>query len=192
MISFSHAWSRTITVAAFVLILAGSIFAQTLDKAAIQNQQRDISTHILTLRTNFLTFWMVAYPNGPLPSRDKEAERKEAWNPKLDIPKGVVPVNTNLGCITFIVPNGLPPIPDNCAPLDVQARLGMEALREDWENGRNVPEGQGDLFATLRVLRNGIPELWGEEKTLYCVLRPEAQYIDLDDTIKDCTRKEKQ
>lgn len=174
------------------LVFGGRGFCQTLDKAAIQKQQRELSNQVLTVRTNFLTSWMVAYPNGPLPSRDKEAERKEAWNPKLDVPKGVVPVNTDLGCITFIVPNGQPPIPDNCAPLDVQARLGMEALREDWENGRSVPEGKGDSFEILRVLRNGIPELWGEEKTLYCVLRPEAQYIDLSDTLQDCTRKEKQ
>jgi hypothetical protein len=60
----------------------------------------------------------------------------------------------------------------------------MEVLREDWENGRSVPKGKS---GALEAFRDAIPPLWGQEKTLYCVLRPEAQYIDLDDSLRRCT-----
>jgi hypothetical protein len=168
------------------LVLATTLAGQTLDKSAIQKQQRSLSDKIILLRTNWLTFWMDAYPNGaPFATRDKESERKGARSPKINLPKGAFAINSGLGCVSFIVPVDLPPIPENCAPVDVQAHLGMEALREDWENGRSVPEGNGEAFAILHVLRNQIPELWSQEKTLYCVLRPDAQYIDLNDSIQD-------
>jgi hypothetical protein len=176
-------------------VLAGSVFSQTSgNPAAIEKQQRELSHRVTVLRSNFLTFWMGTYPHGaPFATRDKEAERTAAWAPKYKIEKGVVPVNTGLGCITFIVPNGTPHIPDLCAPVDVQARLAMEALREDWENGRNVPEGKNDndFRDAIRAIRDTIPALWAEEKTLYCVLRPDSQYIGLNDTLQSCAPNEK-
>lgn len=101
---------------------------------------------------------------------------------------GVVAVNDGLGCIHFLKADGTQ-IPNLCAPIDIRAQLAMEALREDWENGRGVPEGKSD---TLAAFRESIPSLWAEEKTLYCILRPEAQYIDLDDSLQNCTPKEPQ
>jgi hypothetical protein len=174
------------------LTLAASLFGQGLDSSAIERQQRRLSDEVTTLCSNWLATWIDVYPHGaPFVTRDKDSERQATWSPKLDIPKGLVPVNTGLGCITFIVPNDQPGIPDNCAPVDVQARLAMETLREYWENGRNVPEGKDNEFAILHAFRNHMPELWSEEKALYCVLRPDAQYIDLyGDALRDCTPKE--
>ncbi len=49
-----------------------------------------------------------------------------------------------------------PSIPSLCAPFDVRARLAMEVLREDFDNGLNVPTGNSpfnteELACPLRL-----------------------------------------
>jgi len=77
-------------------------------------------------------------------------------------------------------------MPSLCAPVDLQARLAMEALQEDWENSEQVPAGK---IALLHAVRDSIPMLWAEEKTLYCVLQPNSMYVGLGGTSESCTLK---
>lgn len=183
------------TSVALVLIFASSVFGQTCSISAIEKQQRQFARQVEILRLNFLTFWNQAYPNGaPFSTRDRKAEREAAWTPKYKIEKGVISFNDGLGCVVFMKPNS-PSIPSLCAPVDVQAQLAMEALREDFDNGLNVP-ADNSPFSTeetrlLTAARNAIPVLWAEEKTLYCILKPDASYIDLNDTLQDCTPNDK-
>jgi hypothetical protein len=157
----------------------------TVNTAAIAEQQTELSQHVLILRTNFATFWMMVYPEGaPFATKNHKAER-DAAAPQYQKLDGVVAVNDGLGCVLFIRNDGSN-IPNVCAPVDVRAKLAMEALREDWENGRSVPRDKNEMF---NVTRDSIPSLWAQEKTLYCILRPEAQYIDLDDSLRSCTPK---
>ena len=124
----------------------------------------------------------MAYPNGaPFQKKDNERARMAAWSPKYEH-KNVAAVNDGLGCIMFITKDGSD-IPSLCAPVDVQANLAMEA-REDWENGRRVPDGKNEMLSSIV---NSIPSLWAEENTLYCLLRPKEKYIDLNDTLQSCT-----
>ncbi len=130
--------------------------------AAIEKQQRELSRQVMILRSNFLTFWTEAYPNGaPFSTRDGRAAREATWTPKYKIEKNVVSFNDGLGCIVFMKPNS-PSIPSLCAPVDVQARLAMEALREDWENSQSVPTDKNPM---LTAIQNSIPALWSQEKT---------------------------
>jgi hypothetical protein len=170
-----------------ILILADSTLSQC-NMIAIEKQQHEIAKHVSILHGNFLTFWLDTYPKGaPFPQRDGSAERRAAWSPAYKKPAdGVVVMNDGLGCVTFIVPNGGKEIPDLCAPVDKQAQLAMEALREDWENSR-----QTDKATFLYSIRESIPMIWVEEKTLYCVVDPEASYIDLSDKLQSCTPNEK-
>jgi hypothetical protein len=71
----------------------------------------------------------------------------------------------------------------------------MEALRDDWvniTNTTNIRVGKYSSVDNMRSymndMREPISSLWAEEKTLYCMMRPEAKYIDLySDTMKSCT-----
>jgi hypothetical protein len=168
-----------------VLLLAAS-FAHcqtTVNTAALKAQQQELSGRVMVARMNFSTFWKSAFPNGaPFQMKNNERARMAAWSPKYER-KDVAAINNGLGCIMFITKDGSD-IPNLCAPVDVQANLAMEALREDWENGRRVPDGKNEI---LTGFVNSIPSLWAEEKTLFCLLRPEAKYIDLSDTIQNCT-----
>jgi hypothetical protein len=149
------------------------------DQSSIEKAQHELSQRVAILWFNINHEMLFTYPNGiPFPQRNTEHERQEAWRPKYD-PKGVVSFNDGLGCVHIVDVNNI------CAPADLQARLAMELLREEWDNTKNVPEGKSLL---IPAYRNAIVSLWSEEKTLYCVLRPEAQYIELNDTLKDCVQ----
>jgi hypothetical protein len=180
--------SKTSLVLALSVYLAGNISAQTVDPKAIEKQQAEIARRVQILHYNFQTFWMVAFPSGATMAHDNRADREAAWNPKLDEnQKNATRVNDGLGCISFLTKNGQTAIPPLCAPVDVQARLAMEALREDWENGRIAPKG-----SMLETMRDSIPSLWAEEKTIYCMLQPNAQYIGLTNKLQSCTPKGKE
>jgi hypothetical protein len=187
---------KRLTSVIMVLGLADYVFGQTpCNTAAIEKQQRQLSRQVGILHLNFLTFWNQAYPKGaPFSTRNGASARDAAWTPKYKIEKDVISVNDGLGCIVFMKPNS-PSIPSLCAPVDVQAQLAMEVLREDFDNGRNVPAGNSPFNTEethlLSAARNAIPVLWAEEKTLYCVLRPDAQYINLDDALEGCTPNDK-
>lgn len=172
----------------FVLLLLGSGVSHqtTVNTEALEKQQQELSKKVTILRLNFSTFWNTTYPEGaPFATQSHEAERNAAA-PKYSKREGVKTFNDGLGCLHFITADGTQ-IPNLCAPIDVRAQLAMEALRrEDRENGRSVPKDKGDLIAAVR---DSILSLWAEEKTLYCVLRPEAQYIDLNDSLQSCTPK---
>lgn len=156
----------------------------SISQESIEKQQHKLSSQVTILHGNFTTFWLDTYPKGaPFVTRNNDRERQEAWRPKFNPPKDVAYLNDGLGCMIFITKGNAPRIPDLCAPVDVQARLAMEVLREDWENGRNAV-GQSKM---LDMMRDSIPMMFAEEKTMYCVLRPEAQYIDLSDKLENCT-----
>jgi len=149
----------------------------------IEKQQANLSEQVSVLRGNFAAWWNVIYPDGaPFTIRDNSRSREAAWAPKFEAPKDVAYLNDGLGCVVFLKQG----VPDICAPPDVRAKLAMEALREDWENSIDVPTGKNQIFDAIR---NAIPMLWSEEKTIYCVLQPEAQYIDLSDSLKACVPK---
>lgn len=169
------------------LTLAYSTFAQTCEMSAIETRQRILSKEVAILHGNFLTFWNLAYPNGaPFQTRDRTREREAAWNPQFKAPKDVPYLNDGLGCVVFITKADTPSIPKICAPPDLQAQLAMESLREDWANSLNVPEEK----RLLKAIANSIPMLWAEEKTLFCIVRPSAEYIGLSDSLERCTPKE--
>lgn len=180
---------RPLLVTVLALLAFDLAAHQTCDFDSIAKQQSQIAQKVVILRLNFTTFWSLAFPNGTnFPSRNNEADRIAAWNPKLtDAQKSAVSLNDGLGCVVFLVKQGLPQLPKLCAPPDVQARLAMEALREDWENGKAAPKG-----SLLEGITHDIPMTWAEEKTIYCILRPEADYIDLSDKLQSCTRKKLQ
>lgn len=163
-----------------LLGIVGAVCAQSAcDSKSLEKQQANIARRVEILRINFNTFWTEAFPNGMKKPRDREEEREQAWRPKLDDNQNkAVSVNNGLGCIIFIKPS----IPALCAPIDVQANLAMEALRDDWENGKIAPKG-----SLLEAMRESIPSIWAEEKTMCCVLKPDAQYIDLSDKLQKCT-----
>jgi hypothetical protein len=168
-------------------LLATTSFSQSVNETP-QSKQHDLSLQVTILHLNFLTWWLESYPHGaPFATRDKEADRIAAWSPKVDTPPGVVALNTGLGCVKFIVPNGQPQMPDVCGPVDLQASLAMDALREDWENSRSVPNTKDYPMGMLNALRDNIPPIWTQERTLYCGVKPSAQYIDLNDTLQNCT-----
>lgn len=169
------------------LTLACSTFGQTCDMAAIETRQRILSQQVVILHLNFLTFWSAAYPDGaPFQTRDNTKEREAAWNPQLKTPKGVPYINNGLGCLLFINKSDAPPIPSICAPVDVQAQLAMETLREAWSNSLNVPQEK----QSLKAIADSIPMLWAEERTLFCIVRPNGEYIGLSDSLERCTPKE--
>jgi len=113
---------------------------------------------------------------------DNGAERAAGWNPKLDeSQKNAVRVNDGLGCIVFLKPN----LPSVCASPDVRAQLAMETLREDWENSKLAPKD-----SVLEAMRPTIALTWTQEQTMYCILRPEADYISLGDELQTCTPKD--
>ena len=60
----------------------------------------------------------------------------------------------------------------------------METIREEWENLQNVPR---DKNVVLDGLRESIPILWVEEKTLFCTLQPNSSYIGLGDSLERCS-----
>ena len=190
-IRHSHGASLKSTAIIVVLIVLFGGFARgdsdkcfSISQASIEKQQRRLSNQVTILLNNFGTWWLEAYPKGaPFVTRDNADDRRAAWRPKFDPPKDAAYLNDGLGCVTFITKNNAPTIPDICAPADVQARLAMEALREDWDKSRNAV-GQNKM---LDMMRDGIPIAFYEEKTMYCVLRPEAQYIDLTDKLESCT-----
>ena len=151
---------------------------------AIEKQQAEIAQRVSTLLTNFETSWNMTYPNGAPKRRDRHLERIAAWNPKLnDRQEEAIHMNDGLGCIVFITKEAKDRIPNLCASADIQASLAMEALREAWENSLTVPDK-----TALSAIRGGIPMIWAEEKTLYCILRPDAQYIGLGDKLESCTQ----
>ena len=174
--------------AIWTLILAGGVLAQTpCNLDAIEKQQRALARQVTVFQTNFLTSWNSTYPQGtPFETRDRGKERVAAWQPKFDPSKDFFAINDGLGCVVFIKtrPN-VTPIPDICASADVRAQMAMETLREDWDNSRNVPAGKSAILS----MRDSVLMLWAEQKTLYCVLRPDAQYIGLNDTLESCTSK---
>jgi hypothetical protein len=176
---------RVAVVAALIatLSLVLGISAQApCNFKAVEKQQAVLSQQVLVLRTNFLTFWNMAFPNGHARLHDNEAERTSAWNPKLDEEQRNAPkMNDGLGCIVFYKPN----LPSLCAPPDVRAQLAMEALREDWENGKVAPKD-----SLLETIRPTIALTWAEEQTMFCILRPEADYISLGDQLQSCTPKD--
>ena len=182
--------------AIMVLGLAAYVSAQTpCNNDSIEKQQRQLSRQVEILHGNFVAFWNVVYPKGaPFSTRNGRAAREAAWTPKYKIEKDIISLNNGLGCIIFMKQNS-PDVPSLCAPADVQARLAMEALREDFDNGLNVPADNSPLSTEeTRLLigaRNAIPVLWSEEKTLYCVLRPDAKYINLSDSLESCTPSDK-
>jgi hypothetical protein len=169
------------------LAIACSAFGQTCEMAAIETQQRILSRQVMILHGNFLTFWNLAYPNGaPFQTRDKTKEREEAWNPQFKAPKDVPYLNNGLGCVIFLTKANTPSLPSICAPLDIQAQLAMESLREDWSNSLNV----ADENHSLKSIANSIPMLWGEERMVFCIARPNGEYIGLSDSLERCTPKE--
>jgi len=172
-----------------VAVVIGFIFATHVSAqcniAAIEKQQQQLSRKVEILHGNILSFWSVAYPKGsPFPTRDGAAERRAAWNSEYRRKEGVATLNNGLGCLVFVNPSGSDDTPSLCGPVELQARLAMEALREDWEN-----TGMADKNSMLGSIHDSIPMLWAEEKTLYCVMRPETQYIGLSDNLQNCTPK---
>jgi hypothetical protein len=178
---------RKVVSAIIVLALACRAFGQTCEMAAIETRQRILSREVTILHSNFLTFWNLAYPNGaPFQTRDKAKEREASWNPQFKGQKDVPYINDGLGCVIFINKAGAPPIPSVCAPVEVQAQLAMETLREAWSNSLNVPEEK----QALKAISDSIPMLWAEERTLFCIVRPNGEYIGLSDSLERCTPKE--
>jgi hypothetical protein len=173
-------------------IALGLIFVATNGAAqvpcslqTIEKQQAKIALEVSILLTNFETSWNMTFPSGAPKHRDGHLERIAAWNPRLNgRQEEAFHMNDGLGCIVFITKEAKDSIPNLCAPADVQASLAMEALREAWENSLNVPNK-----TALSAIRDGIPMIWAEEKTLYCILRPDAQYIGLSDKLELCAPK---
>jgi hypothetical protein len=163
-----------------------------VDQNLIERQQDELSLHFAILHSNVLTGLLEALSNTdhkglpPFPQRDNEREREDAWSPVFEHPKDIAYLNDGLGCIRFLIPANHTQRPNICAPVDVRARLTMEALREDWDNVRSVPKGRSEYLDLLN-LSDGIQALWQDEKTTYCRLRPEAQYIELKGSLASCT-----
>src|SRR6266700_2583896 len=148
-----------------VVLVGGFAHAQadkcfSISEESIKKQQRQLSFEVTILENNFNVFMNEAYPKGtPFVQRYGSAEREAAWMPNYKAPKDVVYLNDGLGCITFITKSNVPP--SLCGPVDLQAKLAMEALRENWENSKNAVGKD----ALLDAARNTIPILFAEEKT---------------------------
>ena len=170
------------------LVVTASAGAQTAGNGD-PGRQRQLSKAIQALHANFLAFWNLAYPNGtPFEMLDNSQERRAAWIPKFNAPKDTIYFNDGLGCLVFISKGDAPAVPDLCGPVDLQAFLAMDALREDWQNSQNL-SAERDGTGTVQLLREGINTLWSEEKAMFCGIRPSAQYMALSGAWEDCTPK---
>jgi hypothetical protein len=166
--------------------------ALKVDQSVIERKEKELQVDLSILEENIKTGLTMALlaPGASFPQRDTSKRRDQEWMPEFDYKKEALLLNSGSGhAIVCPIGSKMTDCRDVFAPADVQARLSMEALREDLENVRNVPKDKSNTI--LDGAENGIWTLWSEEETLYCVMHPEAQYIDLTDTLQSCTRGQK-
>jgi len=166
-----------------------------LKQTPIDKQQSELYGQVGVVRFNVsqLFLWLSA-SGAPLTLHDTSEQRKLEWRPQFDQnTESIMLFDT--GSASVCPKGSAKGCRDINAPADMQAHLSMEALRDDWvniTNTTNIRVGKYSSVDNMRSymndMREPISSLWAEEKTLYCMMRPEAKYIDLySDTMKSCT-----
>jgi hypothetical protein len=162
-----------------IVAWASTVNAQVPASSSTEKQQRALHDQATRVIQNMFTFIIEAYPGGiPYAQRDNVEKRRDAWSPRIDAKDTANAFNDGMGCVIVI------PGKDVCAPPDLQARLTMETLREHWDNTKEIPASK---IPMMSAFRDSVANLFYQEKVMFCVLRPEANYIDLTDTLMACT-----